>query len=84
MRVIGYLPGSILLYLRQRDHDLDCCRGNHSAMLDRPMAHVAHFRLVQLWENLKNLFFCRELYRRTGESSSERVIGESRGFASLG
>jgi hypothetical protein len=37
-----------------------------------------------MYRKFKNLFLCRELYRRTGESSSERVFGESCGFASLG
>jgi hypothetical protein len=56
----------------------------HGAMLDRPMAHVDQCEQPIGVGNLNKLFFCRELYRRTGESSSKRAFGESCGFASLG
>src|SRR6476661_4588688 len=61
----------------QLDHDLDCCCARSPDGVRRPK------RATHTMENLNKLFFCRELYRRTGESSSKRVFGESCGFASL-
>jgi len=77
----------VLYYLAalftQLDHDLDCGCGN-GAIFDPPMAYVDQSEEPIRVGNLNKLFFCRELYRRTGASSSKRVFGESCGFASLG